>query len=107
VDNPAHEEEPQGGGKHEMNDSHDQPALNQLPQPWYEKAAQSGNDVPGGTLSSQRCLLLLGNYEATNQNKILLGNSSFRPLHPMGMLWILSLLFQRVHPKAGPFFVVG
>ena len=55
------------------------------------------------------------NREATNQNKILLNNSSFRrfivssfrPLHPMRRLRILSLLFQRVHPQAGPFFVVG
>jgi hypothetical protein len=39
VDNPAHEEDPEGGGKHEMDEGHDQSALNQLPQPWYEKAA--------------------------------------------------------------------
>jgi len=46
MDSPPEKNEPQGGREHELNDRHQETALEKLPQPGNEEAAQRCQDIP-------------------------------------------------------------
>src|SRR5262249_21637975 len=51
VDRPSQQEEPEDGGKAELEDRHEQPSLEKLAESRYEEAAQRRDDVSGGALT--------------------------------------------------------
>jgi hypothetical protein len=52
VDDPTQQEEPEHGGKNELNDGHQEPTLDQLAKSRDEKAAESRDHVSGRSLTS-------------------------------------------------------
>ncbi len=51
MDEPPEKNDPEHGGEEELNDCHQQPALNQLPETRDKEAAEGRDDVASGTLS--------------------------------------------------------
>ncbi len=51
VDEPPEKDDPEDRGEEELNDCHQQPALNQLPETRDKETAESRDDVAGGTLT--------------------------------------------------------
>ena len=51
MDDPPHEDDPEQGGKNELNDRFEQTALQQLSESRDEEAAKRGDDIPCGTLA--------------------------------------------------------
>ncbi len=51
MDEPPEKDDPEDRGEEELNDRHQQPALNQLPEPRNEEAAKGRDDVTSGALS--------------------------------------------------------
>jgi hypothetical protein len=51
VDEPSQKKDPENAGETELNDCHQQPALEQLAEAWNKKAAQRSDHISRGTLS--------------------------------------------------------
>lgn len=49
---PAQQDDPERTGEKEMNDGHNESTLKELAESWDEEAAECGDDVSSGALSS-------------------------------------------------------
>jgi hypothetical protein len=52
MDDPAQQEDPEEASENKLYDGHEEPALEQLTKSRDEEAAEGGDDVPSGSLSS-------------------------------------------------------
>ena len=57
MDDPAEQEEPQHGGKAELDDCHEKPALNQLAEPRDKETAKRRDHVAGRSLTCHMQIL--------------------------------------------------
>ncbi|MBA3607091.1 MAG: hypothetical protein H0W43_01035 [Chthoniobacterales bacterium] len=87
MDEPPEKNDPEHRGEEELNDCHQQPALNQLPETRDKETAQSRDDVAGGTLTCHKNSFSGEAGGATGKKeKCAREDSNFKPSAPASSL---------------------